>query len=798
VIRVTHIIAGLDPDGAEKMLQRLIAGMDSRRFENEVISLTNLGPMAQKIQACGASVRALGMKRGRANPFYLLRLTSWLRKSQPQVVQTWMYHADLVGGLAARVAGFAGLIWNIRHSELHPATDKRHTIWTARICAQISRRVPRRIVCCSETSRTFHANLGYDSERMQIIPNGFDLERFKSDPMQRIATREALGIPRSVPVIGLIARKHPIKDHGNFMKAAGLLHREFPDVRFVLCGEGVTPDDAELMAWVKSAGIQNVCHLLGQREDIPQILNALDIATSASTGEAFPNAVAEAMACEIPCVATDVGDSRFIVGESGRVVAPKSAEALAQAWKELLEAGPEVRRRLGLAARERIERNFGLAAIVSRYQNLYTQIADETSAKLSSRTVVVVNERSRQTHTVLHRNSLNPQVRILFVDNDVNSFYSYRIEMARAARDAGFDVHIAAPEGKAAEVLLNEGFRFHAVPMTRSGLHPWKELATIVALFRLYRKLRPDLVHHLRLKPVLYGGLAAYGARVPAVVGLLTGLGYVFIAETRKAAVIRKLVTLTCKVAFRHGNQRIIFQNPDDQFVFVQNKILPARQTALIKGSGVDVNTYVPTPERDGVPVVVLASRMLRDKGVDEFVDAARSLRDAGVHARFVLVGETDPGNPTAITATQLRQWADSGVVEWWGHQGNMKDVLAQAHIVCLPSLREGVPKVLIEAAACGRAIVTTDAPGCREIVRNGENGLLVPVRNTRALAEALRLLIENPPLRASMGLKGRDIVVQEFSIERVVSETLGVYRELLAAGQKGSRELNIVEQQAR
>ncbi len=796
MIRVTHIIAGLDPDGAEKMLHRLIAGMDSRRFENEVISLTNLGPMAQKIQACGASVRALGMKRGSANPFYLLRLASWLRKSQPHVVQTWMYHADLVGGLAARMAGLSGLIWNIRHSELHPATDKRHTIWTARICARISRRVPRRIVCCSETSRTFHANLGYASDRMQVIPNGFDLDRFKSDPMQRIATREALGIPQSVPVIGLIARKHPIKDHGNFMKAAGLLHREFPEVRFVLCGEGVTPDDAELMAWVKSAGIQDVCHLLGQREDIPQILNALDIATSASTGEAFPNAVAEAMACEIPCVATDVGDSRLIVGESGRVVAPKSPEALAQVWKELLDAGPEVRRRLGLAARERIERNFGLAAIVSRYQNLYTQIADETSAKRSSRTVVY--ERSRQTHTVLRRNSLHPQVRILFVDNDVNSFYSYRIEMARAARDAGFDVHIAAPQGKAAETLLNEGFGFHAVPMTRSGLHPWKELSTIAVLFRLYRKLRPDLVHHLRLKPVLYGGLAAYGARVPAVVGLLTGLGYVFIAETRKAAVIRKLVTLSCKVAFRHGNQCIIFQNPDDQSVFVQNKILPARQTALIKGSGVDVNTYIPTPERDGVPVVVLASRMLRDKGVDEFVDAARSLRDAGVLARFVLVGETDPGNPTAITVAQLRQWAESGIVEWWGHQADMKDVLARAHIVCLPSLREGVPKVLIEAAACGRAIVTTDAPGCREIVRNGENGLLVPVRDSRALSAALRLLIENPPLRAGMGSKGRDIVVQEFSIERVVSETLGVYRELLAAGPKSTREFNVLEQQAR
>ena len=189
----------------------------------------------------------------------------------------------------------------------------------------------------------------------------------------------------------------------------------------------------------------------------------------------------------------------------------------------------------------------------------------------------------------------------------------------------------------------------------------------------------------------------------------------------------------------------------------------------------------MPTPERDGVPVVLLASRMLRDKGVDEFVDAARSLRDAGVRARFVLVGETDRGNPTAISAEQLRQWADSGVVEWWGHQDNMKDVLAQAHIVCLPSLREGVPKVLIEAAACGRAIVTTDAPGCREIVRNGENGLLVPVRDSRALAQALRLLIENAPLRATMGSKGRDLVVREFSVERVVRETLGVYRDLLA-----------------
>ena len=790
MIKVTHIISGLQADGAETVLHSITSRMDATRFENEVISLTDLGPMAGRLTASGTPVRALGMRPGVANPLRILQLAAWLKKSKPQVVQTWMYHADLIGGTAAWLAGNLPVVWGIHHTNLDPDQNKRSTIWTARACARLSRRLPKRIVCCSEASREAHARFGYSEQKMQVIPNGFDLRRFHPDAEARLWLRQELEIPADALLIGMAARFHIQKGHPNFIRAAASLHSRLPDVHFVLCGKDVDKNNSELTAWIKAADLSTVCHLLGSREDMSCVFAALDVATSSSLSEAFPMAVGEAMACGTPCVVTDVGDSASIVGDMGKVVPAGDSEALAAAWQEMLAGGPAVRQQMGRAARNRVEQRFNIDSIVERYQELYCRIATAQSPKR--------HFAGGTNQAVPLRNHLEAQSRLLFVDNDVNSFYSYRIEMARAARDVGFDVHIAAPDGKAAAILLSEGFRFHSVPMTRSGLHPWKELATIAALFRLYRRLRPDLVHHLRLKPVLYGGLAAYSARVPAVVGLLTGLGYVFIAETRKAAVIRKLVKLSGKVAFRHGNQRIIFQNPDDQFVFVQNKILPACQTALIKGSGVDVNTYIPTPERDGVPVVVLASRMLRDKGVDEFVDAARSLRDAGVRARFVLVGETDPGNPTAITAPQLRQWADSGVVEWWGHQGNMKDVLAQAHIVCLPSLREGVPKVLIEAAACGRAIVTTDAPGCREIVRNGENGLLVPVRNTRALAEALRLLIENPPLRAGMGLKGRDIVVQEFSIERVVSETLGVYRELLAAGQKGSREFNIVEQQAR
>ena len=800
MIGVTHIITSLAPDGAEKMLHRLVSAMDATRFENEVISLTDLGPMTERFQAAGIRVRALGMSRGSANPYYLAKLARWLRKlPDQQIIQTWMYHADLVGGLAAKLAGCAGLVWNIRHSELHPGVDKRHTIWTAKACAWLSSRLPSRIICASEASRIFHENLGYAHNRIEVIPNGLDLDLFQPDGVAREAVRGELGVAPSTLLIGYVARKHPVKDHRTFLEAAGLFHKQFPDVRFVLCGDGATPEDAELKNWAEAAGVRNACFLLGRRDDIPRVINAFDVATSSSTSEAFPNVLAEAMACGVPAVVTNVGDSRSILGETGSVVPPKDPKALAQAWAGLLQAGPDLRQRLGEAARTRIHTHFAMPHVVRRYEALYTEIAASlATANQGAKVVAPAPAPVTTSRRRLSRSSAKP--RILFVDNDVNSFYAYRIELARGARDSGFEVHVAAPPGKAAEILRAEGLQYHPIPMTRSGLAPWKEISTISVLFRLYRRVRPDLVHHLRLKPVLYGGLAAYGARVPAVVGLLTGLGYVFIAETRRALVMRKLVVLSCKVAFRHGNQRIVFQNPDDQGVFIQNKILPAAQTVLIKGSGVDVHTYVPTAEPEGIPVVVLASRMLRDKGVVEFVEAARGLREAGVSARFALVGETDPGNPTAITADQLRAWAAEGVIEWWGHQTDMRKVLSQSNIVCLPSLREGVPKVLIEAAACGRAIVTTDAPGCREIVREGENGLLVPVRDSKALADALKLLIESAPLRALMAAKGREIAVAEFSVERVVNETLGVYRELLAAnGPRGSQQhFNMVEQQAR
>lgn len=383
---------------------------------------------------------------------------------------------------------------------------------------------------------------------------------------------------------------------------------------------------------------------------------------------------------------------------------------------------------------------------------------------------------------------MKPQPRIVFVDNSVDNFRRDRMQLVQAARDLGLEIHVAAPRGRARADSGNDGFTFHAIPMTRKGTSMWKEPATVLALLRLYRSLRPSLVHHLRLKPVLYGSLAATLAGVPAVVNTLTGLGFVFTDQSEKTVPLRKWVEMGCRRAFRHPNLRVIFQNPDDRAVFIRKRILTGEQTAVIKGSGVDLSVYRPSSEPEGIPIVILASRMLWDKGVAQFVEAARILKSEGVQARFALVGEPDPENPAAIPHEQLEVWHESGEIEWWGLQDsrNMPSVLARSHIVCLPSYREGIPRILIEAAASGRPIVTTDAPGCRELVRPGVNGIIVPSRDSSSLAGALRFLIEHPAERVAMGANNRQIAVQEFSQELVVAQFMAVYRDLLHAASHG------------
>ena len=367
--------------------------------------------------------------------------------------------------------------------------------------------------------------------------------------------------------------------------------------------------------------------------------------------------------------------------------------------------------------------------------------------------------------------------RILYVENDLPSFLACRLPQALGARDLGYQVHVATPAAKGLDRLKQEGLIYHPIPMTRSGWLPWEEVHCLLSLVRLYQEVRPDLVHHITIKPVLYGGAAAGLTKVRSVVSAITGLGYIYTGDGPFKRLAQAVVTRMLGRLFHRPGQGVIFQNSDDRRIFIEAGVV-GEDSVLIKGSGVDPAEFPVTPEPEGTLQVLLPARMLWDKGLAEFVEAARLLRDEGLEVNMVMVGDRD-ANPAAVPLARLKEWNQSGLVDWRGHCGDMPRMFAESHIVCLPSYREGVPRALIEAASCGRAIVTTDVPGCREIVRHGENGLLVPPRNAQALFEALKLLIEDADLRRSLGRRGREMVEEEFSVAQVVRETLAVYRSL-------------------
>lgn len=370
--------------------------------------------------------------------------------------------------------------------------------------------------------------------------------------------------------------------------------------------------------------------------------------------------------------------------------------------------------------------------------------------------------------------------RLLFVVNDTSIFASHRLPVAVAARRAGYDVHLAALDAGRREVLREHDITFHPVSVDRTGLNPGNDLRLLFEVGRTVRAVRPTLMHTVTIKPVIYGGIVARLLGVPSLVSAVTGLGQVFTDERSMPLPVRTLARSLYRFALNHKNSRTIFQNPDDRAFMVDAKLVSPGRTALIRGSGVDMTCFTPRPEPTGPAVVILPGRLLWDKGVGEFVEAARILREANLDARLALVGEPPPHNRGSVPQDTIEGWVRDGLVEWWGHQSDMPEIYARSHIVCLPSYYgEGVPRALIESAACGRPIVTADTPGCREVVCDGANGMLVPPRAPQALADALRQLLLDPARREAMGRRGREIAVAEFSVERVVEATLKVYAGL-------------------
>jgi glycosyltransferase involved in cell wall biosynthesis len=336
---------------------------------------------------------------------------------------------------------------------------------------------------------------------------------------------------------------------------------------------------------------------------------------------------------------------------------------------------------------------------------------------------------------------------------------------------------VATRVNKHANDITNEGLGLKPINLSRGGTNVLREFLSFVELVRLYRLVRPDIVQHVAIKPILYGSIAARLCGIRSIVNTLAGLGYFFSSEQRSARWMQPLVRWAYRLALHRT--LVVVQNPDDMGLLASRGVVRAENVHLVRGSGVDLTQHGLAPEPAGM-LVVFPARFLWDKGIGEFVEAARYVRKTYPSARFALVGDTDEENPASVTVVQIKAWQQEGCVEVWGWREDMPQVFAQANIVCLPSYREGLPKALIEAAASCRAIVTSDVPGCREIVRHEKNGLLVPPRNPAALVDALRRLMEDADLRREMGAQGRILVEAEFCVQHVNKEMLTIYAKLL------------------
>lgn len=777
-MRVVHIISGLGQGGAETVLYRLSTA-PHQDIEHIVISLGDADVFGPRLQAAGVPLYCLGMK----SPWRFLKglrsLVQLLDDLRPDVVQTWMYHSDLVGGVAARIAGIQAVSWGIRNSGANLYQGSPKSRFVAWLCARISQYVPRLIISCAENAARRHKQWGYKADIMKVIPNGYDLSRWQYSQKTREQVREQLAIGLATPVIGSVARWNPLKDHANLLSAVARSVRQHPELRCLLIGEGMNERNAELMRLIDLHQLREHVLLLGMRDDVPELMNALDVHVLSSHAEGFPNVVCEAMAVGVSCVVTDVGDAALIVGNEGWVVPPRNAEALSgainSAIQELDSASWRERHK---HARERVQRLFSLQSMVQAYAQAWTELSQRYP-----------NKPSKAVHDRPHADALAASLkatsgsttsaqRLVFLVNNPAFFLSHRLPLALAAQKQGYDVHVATMPGPSVAQISEYGFQHHALPMTRSGKNPVTELKTVWAIYTLFKQLKPQLVHAVTIKPVLYGGIAARLSKVPGFLAAVSGLGYIFMRQ-QGFDPVRQTVLGLYKVALGHPNSKVIFQNTADRDVLINAKVLRPEQAVMIRGSGVDLEQFCVKPEPSEPVIVVMASRLLLDKGVREFVAAARWAREQGSDVRWQLFGSPDPGNPASISAAELRSWQQSGAIEYGGEQADIAQVYAQAHIVTLPSYREGLPKSLIEAAACGRAVVTTDVPGCRDAIEPGVTGLLVPVKDAQSLARAVMDLASDSARRQAMGDAGRALAEHEFDIQHVCALHLQLYQEL-------------------
>ena len=372
-------------------------------------------------------------------------------------------------------------------------------------------------------------------------------------------------------------------------------------------------------------------------------------------------------------------------------------------------------------------------------------------------------------------------IKLVFLINDLNFFCSHRLPIAEAAINKSFDIVIGYGElgGADPQLLEQKGLKVSFVPMKRGSINVLKDLQSLFYIWRFFKKEKPDIVHLVTIKPYLYGGFIARLTGIPALVSAISGLGALFIHKDLKSKILKFLLYPLYRLAFNHSNQIVIAQNQEDVKLLKRWGVLSPHKVQLLKGSGVQLEEFINLEDAPGIPVVCFASRLLLDKGVYDFVSAARLLKKRKIQARFFLAGDLDTQNPRGINIDDLKKIREEGCVEILGHQKDIPTLYSRSHIICLPSYREGLPKALMEAAAASRAVVTTDVPGCRDAIIPNITGLLVPVRDSEALANAIQDLIKNPEKRKSMGKAGRELAKKEFAIENIIDAHLKIYDDL-------------------